>query len=92
VHTGWELVGRLVGLSRGSMQRTRCIVQGMQRPRLLSPCAAPGAVHSGVPAWLLVLSMVERRARERPKSQTCGAAVTWRAQRERRSSDVACTA
>ena len=37
-----------------------------------SPFAAPpGAVHSGVPAWLLVLIMVERRARDSPKSQTC---------------------
>lgn len=30
----------------------------------------PGAVHSGVPAWLLVLSMVLRRARDNPKSHT----------------------
>ena len=34
------------------------------------PRPSPGAVHSGVPAWLLVLSMVLRRARDSPKSHT----------------------
>ena len=27
--------------------------------------------HSGVPAWLLELSQVDRRTRDSPKSQTC---------------------
>ena len=35
------------------------------------PALASGAVHSGVPAWLLVLSQVDRLTRDSPKSHTC---------------------
>ena len=37
---------------------------------------AAGAHHSGVPAWLLEVSHVERRTLDSPKSHTCAAAVS----------------
>ena len=51
----------------GVPERRRGWCGGRAGPGL---AGSPGAVHSGVPAWLLVLSMVLRRARDNPKSQT----------------------
>ena len=41
------------------------------KARLTWPLSTSGAVHSGVPAWLLADIHVLRRTRDSPKSQTC---------------------
>ena len=48
-----------------------------RKAALTWPRSTSGAVHSGVPAWLLADIHVLRRTRDSPKSQTCMRLDMW---------------
>ena len=71
---GWGPVWRDEGRGRQDLGSVGSSAGGIAWRVRRGEAPTSGAVHSGVPAWLLVDIQVVRRARESPKSQTCWAA------------------